>query len=68
MVVELQALGLRERPLQLAGPCGGGQVEQCAANLRAKDAALTAAGYRVLRFTNDVDPDLAVRRLRALLA
>jgi hypothetical protein len=35
---------------------------------RAKDAALTAAGYRVLRFTNDVDPDLVVRRLHALLA
>jgi hypothetical protein len=35
---------------------------------RAKDAALTAAGYRVLRFTKDVEPDLVVRRLRALLA
>jgi hypothetical protein len=35
---------------------------------RAKDAALTASGYRVLRFTKDVEPDVAVRRLRALLA
>jgi Protein of unknown function (DUF559) len=35
---------------------------------RAKDAALTAAGYRVLRFTRDDDPELAVKRLRALLA
>jgi predicted transcriptional regulator of viral defense system len=35
---------------------------------RAKDAALTASGYRVLRFTTDVEPDLVVRRLRALLA
>ncbi len=34
---------------------------------RAKDAALTAAGYRVLRFTRDDDPGLAIRRLRALL-
>jgi hypothetical protein len=34
---------------------------------RAKDAALTAAGYRVLRFTKDVEPELVVRRLRALL-
>ena len=36
-------------------------------NDRAKDAALTASGYRVLRFTRDDEPDLAVRRLRALL-
>ena len=36
-------------------------------NDRAKDAALTASGYRVLRFTTDDEPDLAVRRLRALL-
>ncbi|MGZ8635069.1 MAG: hypothetical protein ACXWZZ_14605 [Solirubrobacteraceae bacterium] len=35
---------------------------------RAKDAALTAAGHRVLRFTKDVEPELVVRRLRALLA
>jgi hypothetical protein len=34
---------------------------------RAKDAALTASGYRVLRFTKDVEPELVVRRLRALL-
>jgi hypothetical protein len=34
---------------------------------RAKDAALTAAGYRVLRFTRDDDPALAIERLRALL-
>jgi very-short-patch-repair endonuclease len=32
---------------------------------RAKDAALTAAGYRVLRFTRDDDPELAIKRLRA---
>ena len=37
-------------------------------NDRAKDAALTAAGYRVLRFTRDDDPDLALKRLRAVLA
>ena len=35
---------------------------------RAKDAALTAAGYRVLRFTRDDDPALAIKRLRTLLA
>jgi hypothetical protein len=34
---------------------------------RAKDAALTAAGYRVLRFTWDVDDATIVRRLRAVL-
>jgi hypothetical protein len=34
---------------------------------RAKDAALTASGYRVLRFTRDDDPKLAIKRLRALL-
>jgi very-short-patch-repair endonuclease len=34
---------------------------------RAKDAALTVSGYRVLRFTKDVEPELVVRRLRALL-
>ena len=34
---------------------------------RAKDAALTAAGYRVLRFTRDDHPELAIKRLRALL-
>ena len=28
---------------------------------RAKDAALTASGYRVLRFTTDDEPDLAAR-------
>jgi predicted transcriptional regulator of viral defense system len=33
---------------------------------RAKDAALTACGHRVLRFTRDDDPALAVERLRAL--
>jgi hypothetical protein len=37
-------------------------------NDRAKDAALTASGYRVLRFTRDDDPELAIKRLRALLA
>ena len=36
-------------------------------NDRAKDAALTAAGYRVLRFTRDDDPELAIKRLRPLL-
>jgi hypothetical protein len=35
---------------------------------RAKDAALTAAGYKVLRFTWDVHDATVVRRLRALLA
>jgi very-short-patch-repair endonuclease len=35
---------------------------------RAKDAALTASGYRVLRFTRDDDPALAIKRLSALLA
>jgi very-short-patch-repair endonuclease len=34
---------------------------------RAKDAALTAAGYRVLRFTWDVDDATILRRLRSLL-
>jgi hypothetical protein len=35
---------------------------------RAKDAALTAAGYRVVRFTWRTDDPTIVRRLRALLA
>lgn len=35
---------------------------------RAKDAALTASGHRVLRFTRDDDPALAIKRLRTLLA
>ena len=34
---------------------------------RAKDAALTAAGYRVVRFTWWTEAEVAVRRLRALL-
>ena len=34
---------------------------------RAKDAALTAAGYKVLRFTWDVDDATILRRLRAVL-
>jgi hypothetical protein len=34
---------------------------------RAKDAALTAAGYKVLRFTWDVDDATVLRRLRPLL-
>jgi Transcriptional regulator, AbiEi antitoxin/Protein of unknown function (DUF559) len=34
---------------------------------RAKDAALTAAGYKVLRFTWDVEDATVLRRLRALL-
>jgi very-short-patch-repair endonuclease len=35
---------------------------------RAKDAVLTASGYRVLRFTRDDDPELAITRLSAVLA
>jgi Transcriptional regulator, AbiEi antitoxin/Protein of unknown function (DUF559) len=34
---------------------------------RAKDAALTAAGHRVLRFTRDDDPALAVQRVEKTL-
>ncbi len=34
---------------------------------RAKDAALTAHGHRVLRFTRDDHPALAINRLQALL-
>jgi len=34
---------------------------------RAKDAALTASGHRVLRFTRDDHPALAAKRLRALV-
>ena len=34
---------------------------------RAKDAALTAAGYKVLRFTWDVDDATILRRLKSLL-
>jgi len=34
---------------------------------RAKDAALTASGYRVLRFTPRTDPHVALRRVRTLL-
>ena len=34
---------------------------------RAKDAALTAAGFRVVRFTWDVDDATVLRRLSALL-
>jgi uncharacterized protein DUF559 len=36
-------------------------------NDRAKDAALTAYGYRVLRFTRDDEPALAIKRLRTVL-
>jgi putative AbiEi antitoxin of type IV toxin-antitoxin system/uncharacterized protein DUF559 len=43
------------------------RTRQAFKNDRAKDAALTALGYRVLRFTKDVEPELVVRRLRALL-
>ncbi len=42
-------------------------TRQAFSNDRAKDAALTAAGYRVLRFTRDDDPALAIKRLRKLL-
>ncbi len=34
---------------------------------RAKDAALTASGQRVLRFTKNDEPTLAIKRVRALL-
>jgi hypothetical protein len=34
---------------------------------RAKDAALTASGHRVLRFTRDDEPAVAITRLLALL-
>jgi hypothetical protein len=34
---------------------------------RAKDAALTASGHRVLRFTRDDQPAVAIARLQALL-
>jgi very-short-patch-repair endonuclease len=34
---------------------------------RAKDAALTASGHRVLRFTRDDEPAVAITRLQALL-
>jgi very-short-patch-repair endonuclease len=34
---------------------------------RAKDVALTAAGYRVLRFTWDIADATILRRLNALL-
>jgi hypothetical protein len=43
-------------------------TRQAFRNDRAKDAALTACGYRVLRFTRDDEPALALRRLRAVLA
>jgi hypothetical protein len=36
-------------------------------NDRAKDAALTAVGYSVLRFTRDDEPALAIKRLRTVL-
>ena len=38
VVVELQALGLRERALELAGACGGREIEQCAVDRRDRDA------------------------------
>jgi hypothetical protein len=43
-------------------------TRQAFKNDRAKDAALTAAGHRILRFTRDDAPALALRRLRAVLA
>jgi hypothetical protein len=43
-------------------------TRQAFRNDRAKDAALTAAGHRVLRFTRDDEPGLAIERLTAVLA
>jgi very-short-patch-repair endonuclease len=43
-------------------------TRQAFRNDRAKDAALTAAGHSILRFTRDDAPALALRRLRAVLA
>ena len=43
-------------------------TRQAFRNDRAKDAALTAAGHRVLRFTRDDDPQLAIERVSAVLA
>ena len=43
-------------------------TRQAFRNDRAKDAALTAAGHSILRFTRDDEPALALRRLRAVLA
>jgi hypothetical protein len=43
-------------------------TRQAFRNDRAKDAALTAAGHRVLRFTRDDDPHVAIERLSAVLA
>jgi hypothetical protein len=42
-------------------------TRQAFRNDRAKDAALTAAGHRILRFTRDDAPALALRRLQAVL-
>jgi hypothetical protein len=69
----------RPRPLRARLPLAGApgdrrgrrwethRTRQAFQDDRAKDAALPAAGSRVLRFTTDVDPDTAARRLRALL-
>jgi len=43
-------------------------TRQAFRNDRAKDAALTAAGHRILRFTRDDDPQLALERISAVLA
>jgi very-short-patch-repair endonuclease len=43
-------------------------TRQAFRNDRAKDAALTAAGHSILRFTRDDAPALALKRLRAVLA
>ena len=43
-------------------------TRQAFRNDRAKDAALTAAGHSILRFTRDDEPALALKRLRAVLA
>ena len=43
-------------------------TRQAFRNDRAKDAALTAAGHSILRFTRDDDPALALKRVRAVLA
>ncbi len=43
-------------------------TRQAFRNDRAKDAALTAAGHSILRFTRDDEPAVALKRVRAVLA